>query len=197
MEKWYQSSKEKAVFYIVYIREAHPADSNWPAPDAPNDPTTMEGREQVASDCIKSMKLSIPFLIDDMKDTASKGYAAWPDRIYIISTEGKIAYKAGQGPWGFKPKDAMAKLQTLLDTKKDDPEDDYDKNAVRAAPRDAFPVLNDPKLVDADDAADIKDEEPVIGVEMNGVAKAYPISVMGIHELGNDTCGDTPIAVSW
>lgn len=81
--------------------------------------------------------------------------------------------------------------------KKDDPEDDYDKNAMRAAPRDAFPVLNDPKLVGADDAADIKDEEPVIGVEVGGKAKAYPISVMGIHELGNDTCGDTPIAVSW
>lgn len=39
--------------------------------------------------------------------------------------------------------------------------------------------------------------EPVIGIARNGEAKAYPISVMGIHELGNDTIGGTPVAITW
>ena len=43
----------------------------------------------------------------------------------------------------------------------------------------------------------IYDRDPIIGVYYNGEAKAYPITVMGVHELGNDTIGGLPIAVSW
>jgi hypothetical protein len=63
------------------------------------------------------MKLSIPFVIDDMSDTANKAYSAWPDRIYVVNKEGKVAYKAGQGPWGFKPEDAKEALKGLLSSK--------------------------------------------------------------------------------
>lgn len=85
-----------------------------PDPRNPADPKTLEEREGIAGDCIKSMKLTIPFLIDDMDDTANKGYAAWPDRIYVVGKDGKVAYKAGQGPWGFKPNEAKAKLKEVL-----------------------------------------------------------------------------------
>jgi len=37
----------------------------------------------------------------------------------------------------------------------------------------------------------------VIGVRVGGAAKAYPVHVMGVHELVNDVCGDVPIAASW
>jgi type I thyroxine 5'-deiodinase len=60
------------------------------------------------------MKLSIPFLIDDMEDTANKAYSAWPDRIYIVGKDGKIAYKGSPGPQGFKPDEAKAKLKEIL-----------------------------------------------------------------------------------
>jgi len=78
-----------------------------------------------------------------------------------------------------------------------DSEADYDRNARRAAPRDAFPVLYNPKLVKAKEARSIRDDERVIGVFLGKEAKAYPISVMGRHELANDTCAGKPIAVSW
>ena len=78
-----------------------------------------------------------------------------------------------------------------------DLEADYDEHARRALARDAFPVLFDPKLVPADEAEGIRDDEPVIGVFLGGEAKAYPISIMGVHELANDTCGGQPIAASW
>jgi hypothetical protein len=53
-----------------------------------------------------------------MKDTANRLYFGWPDRIYIIDGDGKIAYKAGRGPWGFKPADAKKVLTKLLKEKK-------------------------------------------------------------------------------
>lgn len=83
-------------------------------PYAPNDPKTIEEREKVAADCMKAMKLSIPFLIDDMSDTANKAYSGWPDRIYIVGADGKIAYKGERGPKGFKPDEAKAKLKEIV-----------------------------------------------------------------------------------
>ena len=66
--------------------------------------------------------------------------------------------------------------------------------------RDAFPVFNNPRMLTAraaEKAGLIFPRDAVIGVSHNGEAKAYPISIMGIHELGNDTIGGKPIAVSW
>ena len=66
--------------------------------------------------------------------------------------------------------------------------------------RDAFPVFHNPRMLTARAAekmGQIFPRDAVIGISHNGEAKAYPISVMGIHELGNDTIAGKPIAVSW
>lgn len=70
----------------------------------------------------------------------------------------------------------------------------------QAVPRDAFPVFDDPQMLSAAEAEKqevIFDRDVIIGVAHNGEAKAYPITIMGVHELGNDTIGGVPIAVSW
>ncbi len=70
----------------------------------------------------------------------------------------------------------------------------------QAVPRDAFPVFDDPRMLSAAEAEKqevIFDRDVIIGVAHNGAAKAYPITIMGVHELGNDTIGGVPIAVSW
>lgn len=70
----------------------------------------------------------------------------------------------------------------------------------QAVPRDAFPVFDDPKMLSAAEAERqevIFDRDVIIGVAHNGEAKAYPITIMGVHELGNDVIGGVPIAVSW
>lgn len=79
------------------------------------------------------------------------------------------------------------------------PEND-EQVGVQVVPRDAFPVFDNPDFVTAETAERegfVHDRDPVIGIILNGEAKAYPISTMGIHELGNDTLGGVPIAVSW
>jgi len=37
-------------------------------------------------------------------------YTGWPDRIYLIDPQGKIAYKSKPGPFGFKPEELAAAL---------------------------------------------------------------------------------------
>ncbi len=70
----------------------------------------------------------------------------------------------------------------------------------QAVPRDAFPVFDDPPMVSAEEAETrrlVYDRDAVIGVAHGGEAKAYPVTMMGVHELGNDTIAGVPIAVSW
>lgn len=82
---------------------------------APRDPRSLEERQGVASECASSLRLSIPFLVDDMKDTANRKYAAWPDRLYVVGASGRVIYKGGRGPWGFRPEEARKALDLALD----------------------------------------------------------------------------------
>jgi hypothetical protein len=107
LEKLYQKNRDIAEFRLIYIREAHPADGNRPAPYAKKlgitEHGTLSERCSTAEKLLKDKQLTIPCLIDDMQDSANRAYAAWPDRIYVIASDGTIAVAAEPGPAGFKP----------------------------------------------------------------------------------------------
>ena len=52
--------------------------------------------------------------LDPMNAPADRAYSAWPERIYVIETGGRIAYKAEPGPFGFEPEQAEKVLKRLL-----------------------------------------------------------------------------------
>lgn len=73
-------------------------------------------------------------------------------------------------------------------------------------PKDGLPALLMPPYVAAaslkpnERLAGVRDLNPsdrVIGVEFNGVARAYPLWVMNWHEIMNDEVGGYPIAVTY
>ena len=102
-------------FLLVYIREAHPTDSNWPDDSIQlNDPRTLHERLSAASLCGEKLDLTLPTVVDDLDDKANQMYSAWPERIYIVSQGGIIHYRGGLGPWGCKTEEAEASLITLL-----------------------------------------------------------------------------------
>ena len=71
----------------------------------------------MASKTCRQLNLTIPTAVDDMKDTVNQLYKAWPERIYVIGKDGRVAYKSGIGPWGFKPRQAERSLRKLLGSK--------------------------------------------------------------------------------
>jgi len=79
-------------------------------------PKTIEERVAIAKTCYSTLGLSFPAVIDGMDDKVEKDYAAWPDRLYIVDKKGKISYKGGKGPGGFKPLEMEAKLKQLCKT---------------------------------------------------------------------------------
>lgn len=62
--------------------------------------------------------------------------------------------------------------------------------------KDAIYPIYQPKFVLAEDAP-YQDDELVMGVTLNGEAKAYNVSVLRFREMVNDELGGTPILVSW
>lgn len=63
---------------------------------------------------MKDFKVSLPVLVDSIDDTAGKAYSAWPDRLYVIDAEGKLAYVGAPGPRGFQPAEIPPVLKKLL-----------------------------------------------------------------------------------
>ena len=118
MESLYQSYKDIAEFYIVYIREVHPIDGRRPAPYAEElkirQPTTLKQRCSLAARLRKDKKLTIPCLVDDMNNTAAKAYKGWPDRLFVIGKNGKMAFVGAPGPLGFLPSEMEAALKEEL-----------------------------------------------------------------------------------
>jgi len=54
--------------------------------------------------------------VDEIDDRVGNGYSGMPGRLYVIDTAGKVAYKSGRGPFGFKSGEMeQALLMTLLE----------------------------------------------------------------------------------
>jgi len=63
-------------------------------------------------------------------------------------------------------------------------------------PRDGIPALDHPAAIPAA-AAPWHGDETVIGVQLDGEARAYPIAILNWHELVNDTLGAREILISY
>ena len=139
IERLFKKYKGKVQFYIVYIKEAHPSDGNQSRGNrrggiSVKQPKSEKERIGVASKCVKSLKLTLPCLIDGMDNKVNSAYSGWPDRLFVVGHDGKIAFSGEKGPWGFNtetweagikqaikkaPKGTIkAKLKKIADKKK-------------------------------------------------------------------------------
>jgi hypothetical protein len=118
LNKLYQQYRDRVAFYIVYIQEAHPVDA-WQLYDNVKDDVlvastiTRDERFNAAGLCVRNLGIELPAVIDDPDNHVERAYTGWPDRLYVIDTSGKIAYKSQAGPFGFKPADVEATLRGL------------------------------------------------------------------------------------
>lgn len=65
-------------------------------------------------------------------------------------------------------------------------------------PRDNIPALSEPEVETFESASEwLADVEPVIAVEIEGVARAYPLQILMWHEIANDELNGVPVAVTY
>lgn len=74
---------------------------------------------------------------------------------------------------------------------------DYGDVLSGGPPKDGIPSIDDPKFVPLSEVENIAATEPVIGLEVNGVARAYPLRVLTWHEIVNDVIGGVPVAATY
>ena len=77
------------------------------------------------------------------------------------------------------------------------PERDLD--IVTLLPPDAIRSIDSPGFFKTIEQADkfYREDEYVLGVEIDGDARAYSVPLLSSHEIVNDTVGGRPIAVTW
>src|SRR5437764_8802902 len=61
----------------------------------------------------------------------------------------------------------------------------------------ALPPLDHSPLLRAKAATYLLPQEPVLGVEMGGDARAYPLRILDWHGVANETVDRIPVAVSY
>lgn len=81
---------------------------------------------------------------------------------------------------------------------------DFSKSAVSfdeimsgGPPKDGIPPIDNPIFSTVAEAIDIAPQDPVIGLTINGDARAYPLSVLMWHEIANDVVGGKPVTITF
>ncbi len=81
---------------------------------------------------------------------------------------------------------------------------DFDQTSIKLTEilsggigRDVIPPIDRPAFKPVSEITKLADTEPVIGLEINGEARAYPLQIMTWHEIVNDQFGDLPVAVTY
>ena len=65
-------------------------------------------------------------------------------------------------------------------------------------PRDSIRAIDRPRFEPASQAdSSMKPDQRLIGLVLNGDARAYPLPILSVHEVVNDVVGGEPVAVTW
>ncbi|MCE9583189.1 MAG: hypothetical protein K8T20_11915 [Planctomycetes bacterium] len=114
----FQKYKDTVSFLFVYIQDVHTADG-WQVPENESEgivydqPADWAARQSRAKQCCESQDLTMPCAVDTMENSVDNLYCGFPDRMFVIGGDGKVAYAGKQGPWGFKPEEAEKVLKDL------------------------------------------------------------------------------------
>ena len=74
---------------------------------------------------------------------------------------------------------------------------DYSEILSGGPPKDGIPSIDNPAFLPVSEIENLDDLEPVIGLELGGEARAYPLQVLMWHEIVNDTVGGRPVTVTY
>jgi peroxiredoxin len=119
MNTLYESYKDRAQFYFIYVEEAHATDA-WPVEKNTKDKilyanaTTLDERAKAGQACSSGLKIPFPMLVDGMGNETEKAYRAWPIRVYVIDKNGAVAFKSKPGPFGFEAEAVKTALAAHL-----------------------------------------------------------------------------------
>ncbi len=126
----------------------------------------------------------------DAADTAPPAESREPNDGDIVDVE-----QAEPGP----NEDVPSGLRTVDDPLPELPEPTTDLSKLRSGgpPPDGIPSIDAPVFQTAASVDHLTATAPVLALEIDGDARAYPLDIMVWHEIVNDTVGGVPVAVQY
>jgi len=105
----------KTPFLLVYIREAHDADTwqstinkrqgiNWPPAE------TMPEMHSHANLCLRKLAMKFPAVVDGLDGRVASEYSAWPSRLFVLDKQGRVAYRTRLNELDFNPSELEAAI---------------------------------------------------------------------------------------
>ena len=155
-------------------------------------------------------KITFPILLDPDAEIKKLYNVITQPVSYFINKEGIIIDKK-QGP--LTPVEINEKVDKLLKSK---PIELIQKEEIKTLPdgtkyivhpnkllsggppKDGIPSIDNPKFVSAEEANKfVRDDELVLGINLNGDKRAYPFQILVWHEIVNDIVNNNPVAVTY
>ena len=120
LNELYDTYRDRVDFFLIYIREAHPA-NGWQVPNnliediVYDEPTSDEARTEIASACqarprYRDADAGRPRIDNDVE----RKYVGLPMRQFLIDAEGRIVYAGAKGPFGWDDEAFEEALKALL-----------------------------------------------------------------------------------
>lgn len=119
MNNLHDKYKGRVEFLLVYVREAHAIDG-WQVKENERDGVLLpaaksfEQKQEHATACSRKLDIKFAAAVDGMDNQTESNYTAWPDRLYLVARDGRVAWKSGPGPGGFKPGELDAAIRKEL-----------------------------------------------------------------------------------
>lgn len=118
----YRKYKSEVEFLLVYVREAHPTDG-WQLDANKRDRVllaqakSIDEKDSHATSCVRKLNIEFTTVLDGMDNRVELDYFGWPDRMYVVGRNGRIAWKGSPGPQGFRPAELEAAIRKELGLK--------------------------------------------------------------------------------
>lgn len=159
---------------------------------------------------LEEYKITYPILLDPDAETKKLYNVITQPVTYFINKDGIIVDKK-QGP--LTTEETNEKIDKLLKSKpielsqKDEINTlpDGTKYIVHpnkllsgGPPKDGIPSIDRPKFISVEEASKfVKDDELVLGINLNGDKRAYPFQILVWHEIVNDVVDDKPVVITY
>lgn len=97
-----------------------------------------------------------------------------------------------------EPTQTSPKIEAMKSNEAATPQPTQEYEIITLLPRDAIPSIDDPVFLTVEEAdVEYAPDELVLGVNIDGDARAYSTVLLSRHEIVNDTVGGRKIAVTW
>ncbi|MBT4449463.1 MAG: DUF3179 domain-containing protein [Gammaproteobacteria bacterium] len=74
---------------------------------------------------------------------------------------------------------------------------DTDKILAGGPAKDGIPAIDQPTFIAPKEAVYLKPTDRILGIQLNGISKAYPIAILNWHEIVNDEINNSQFSITY